>query len=181
MTYSAPLHKKHKVRTQNIYMETLITQQMVLPFTLIGNNIKEILEQMLVAKTEGTCIVEGFVKPNSCKILTYSSGILHENNIIFEIVFECAICSPVEGMLIECTAKNITKAGIRAEIIKENISPVVVFIAHDHHYKSKYFSLIKENDDIVVRVIGQRFELNDTYISVIAELVEPKKPRIVLR
>jgi len=32
----------------------------------------------------------------------------------------------------------------------------------------------KEGDIINVRIIGQRFELNDKYISVIATLIEPK-------
>jgi hypothetical protein len=83
------------------------------------------------------------------------------------------VCSPVEGMLINCVAKNITKMGIRAET-NENPSPVVIFISRDHHYTSTYFSNIKENDDIQVSVIGQRFELNDKYVSIIAKVVEPK-------
>ena len=33
---------------------------------------------------------------------------------------------------------------------------------------------MKVGDKIKVRVIGQRFELNDKYISVIAELIEDK-------
>ena len=48
-----------------------------------------------------------------------------------------------------------------------------------------YFSNVKENDDIKVRVIGQRFELNDKYISILAELIDPQKikkgvPKIIL-
>ena len=61
-----------------------------------------------------------------------------------------------------------------------------VFVARDHHYKSTYFNSIKEGEKIRIRVIGQRYELNDKYISIIAELVEPKqvktlkKPRLIL-
>ena len=46
-----------------------------------------------------------------------------------------------------------------------------------------YFSEIQEGDKFTARVIGQRFELNDKYISIIAELVKPKidkKPRILI-
>jgi len=92
-------------------------------------------------------------------------------------------------MLIDCIARNITKAGIRAEL-GDDISPVVIFIARDHNYLSDYFNSISENDNIKVRVIGQRFELNDKYVSVIAEIVEQKefmqarpkrhKPKLVL-
>jgi len=90
-------------------------------------------------------------------------------------VFECEICFPVEGMLISCVAKFITKAGIKAESEVDVPSPVVVFIARDHHYNVDFFSDIKDGDKITVKVIGQRFELNDKFISVIGELVKPKK------
>jgi hypothetical protein len=87
------------------------------------------------------------------------------------VVFECDVCFPVEGMLISCLAKNITKAGIRAESAFDTPSPIVVFIARDHHYNDESFSKVKEGDKIDVRVIGQRFELNDKYISIIGELI----------
>jgi len=66
---------------------------------------------------------------------------------------------------------------LRAEI-NETKSPVVVFIARDHHYKSKEFALLTEGDDVNVRVIGIRYELNDEYISIIGELVAKKKIKI---
>ena len=72
-------------------------------------------------------------------------------------------------MLISCVAKNITKAGIRAESAYDNPSPVVIFIARDHHYSVAQFANIQEGDKFTARVIGQRFELNDKYISVIAQ------------
>ena len=77
-------------------------------------------------------------------------------------------------MIIDCVVKNITKAGIRAETNEEK-SPVVIFIARDHHYLSHNFSDINEADQIQIRIIGQRFELNDTYISIIAELKDKKR------
>lgn len=156
----------------SIYTNTLITQKTVISINYIGNKLQETIEAQISSKIEGKCIVEGFVKPGSVKIMTYSSGLLKANHVIFDVVFECMICSPVEGMHIQCIAKNITKAGIRAETI-ENPSPVVIFIARDHHYTSSDFNDVKEGDNIKVRVIGQRFELNDAYISIIGELLKP--------
>jgi hypothetical protein len=37
---------------------------------------------------------------------------------------------------------------------------------------------VNENDEITVRVIGQRYELNDEQVSVIGEIVEPKTDKI---
>ena len=169
------IYKKKEIKYSGIYSRSLITRSVVLPIVTIGKNIKETIEKCIAINFEGKCIVEGFVKPSSSKIITYSSGVVQGTNIKFEVVFECQVCCPVEGMLIPCVAKNITKAGIRAESDEEIPTPIVVFIMRDHHYMSKYFSTINENDKIMVRVIGQRFELNDKYVSIIGEAVDPKK------
>jgi DNA-directed RNA polymerase subunit E'/Rpb7 len=171
-----------------IYSQSLITRSVVIPITMIGNNIKDVIEKHLINEFEGKCIVEGFIKPNSCRLLTFSSGLIFGTNIKFEVVFKCEISFPVEGMIIKCIAKNITKAGIRADSADEIPSPIIVFITRDHHYTNKYFSEIKENDVFLVKVIGQRFELNDKYISIIAELVDKKidgevvkkKPKLII-
>ena len=166
--------KKRETKITSIYSRCLITRNIILPITSIGKTIKEIIEENIKNNYEGKCLVEGFIKPNSSKIVTYSSGIIYRgSSVSFEIVFECEVCFPVEGMLISCVAKNITKAGIRAESASDVPSPVVVFIAKDHHYNISYFNEVKEGDKIIVRVIGQRFELNDKYVSVIGELIKP--------
>ena len=181
--------KKKENRIQSVYSRCLITRKIVLPITTIGKNLKENIEENIKASYEGKCVVEGYIKPNSSKIITFSSGSIERgNNVLFEVVFECDICFPVEGMLISCVAKNITKAGIRAESANDVPSPVVVFIAKDHHYSVSYFSEIQEGDKVTVRVIGQRFELNDKFISIIGELIKEKdikskqvvKPRLVI-
>ena len=169
--------KSYKKTTQfrethkNLYSQLLITRTVPLNITTIGNTIKETLEKAIASQIEGKCIVEGYIKPRSVEVMTFSSGLVMGSNVIFEVVIQCEVCSPVEGMHIKCIAKHINKAGVRAEI-NETPSPVVIFIARDHNYASPLFADVKENDEIKVRVIGQRFELNDKYISIIAEIVE---------
>ena len=170
--------KKRDVKILSIFSRCLITKNIILSITNIGKNIKEVIEQNIKDNYEEKCLVEGYIKKNSSNIITYSSGLINRgNNISFEVVFECEVCFPVEGMLISCVAKNITKAGIRAESATDIPSPIVVFIAKDHHYNNSHFSEIQEGDKISVRVIGQRFELNDKYISIIGELVKPKNEK----
>ena len=122
---------------------------------------------------------KGYIKKKSVNVISFSSGrITLGNKIVFDVVFECDICLPVEGMKIDCIVKNVTKAGIRAEVELEDefdISPLVIFIARDHHIDNKYYNDVIENNNICIRVIGQRFELNDMYITIIAELLGPKK------
>ena len=170
-------------KLSTIYSRCLITRNIVLPITSIGTNIREIINKKIHDNYEGKCLVEGFIEKNSTKIVSHSSGLIQRGtNITFVVVFECNVCFPVEGTLISCVAKNITKAGIRAESSDEMPSPIVVFIARDHHYNSEQFNEIKEGDKFTARVIGQRFELNDKYFSIIAELkVERKIERKIER
>ena len=163
--------KKQTQQQKNLYNQLLITRTVPISINNIGNTIKETLEKAIASQIEGKCIVEGYIKPYSVEVITFSSGLVMGSNVIFEVVIQCDVCSPVEGMHINCIAKHINKAGIRAEI-NETPSPVVIFIARDHNYASPLFAEVKENDEVKVRVIGQRFELNDKYISIIAEIVE---------
>jgi len=157
-----------------VYIRSVLTQRVSLFITEIGQNIKEILEQKLIQANENKCVKEGFIKPGSVRIIQYSSGQVNAEWITFETVFECMLCHPVEGMLIECVVKTITKAGIHAEVVYDNAVPVVVFIAKDHHNMNKNFNTVVENQRVVVKVIGARFELNDPHISVIAQLLDEK-------
>ena len=100
--------------------------------TQIGNNSIQIFSERIRIDLEGKCIEEGYIKPRSTHILSYSSGTISGANVLINIIFECLVCHPVEGMLIDCVIKNITKAGIRCEIELSNEldrSPVIIFFS----------------------------------------------------
>ena len=167
--------QKKKRDIKNVFTICEINKTIVLPINSIGKNLYITIESTISKMIGGKCIVEGYVKPNSIKIITYSSGVIKAQNVIFDVVFLCEVCYPVAGMLLNCVAKNITKAGIRAESSDEIPSPFVLFIARDHYYSNDYFNSIQENEKFIARVIAQRFELNDKYISIIGEIVPPQK------
>ena len=81
-------------------------------------------------------------------------------------------------MKIKCKVDNVTKAGVRASYHQQNVeSPIMVFIARDHYYNNSSFTKVKENDTIIIKVIGIRYELNDNYIYIIAELMKLQKTK----
>jgi DNA-directed RNA polymerase subunit E'/Rpb7 len=173
---SSRLSKKESPRRSTIpgkmslYIKNIISKKLTVPIKYVGINIKSVLEKILADNFEGKCCIEGYVKRDSVKIITYSCGNISGNVAIFTVVFEFLVCNPPHGMRISCAVKNITNAGILARVDEDIYSPVNIFIARDHHYNIPYFSELKIGDIIMVRVIGQRFELNDTFVSVIAEL-----------
>ena len=168
-----------QVEENELYSKTILTTKVVIPCILVGSNVETTIKNTISAKMEGKCIVEGYVKPDSIRIIKFSSGTLTSKYVEFEVVFECSICCPVEGMQFNCYAKNITQAGIRAfTSLDEKKSPVIIYVSRDHHSSNSYFNSVNEKDFIRVRVIGQRFELNDKQVSIIGELM-PKNTEIV--
>jgi DNA-directed RNA polymerase subunit E'/Rpb7 len=166
------LKLKQTIKGDAIYSKCLLTKKIVLSITMIGDNLERVFKEYIQNHFEGRCVAEGFVKTGSAKIVNYSSGVIQRgSDIVFEVVFECLVCFPVEGMVIECVVRNSVKAGIRAESAHESPSPIVVFLAKEHHYNAHMFNDIKLGEKILVRVIGQRFELNDKAVSIIGEWV----------
>tara|TARA_B110001450_G_scaffold46786_1_gene43461 strand:- start:983 stop:1558 length:576 start_codon:yes stop_codon:yes gene_type:complete len=161
--------RKNKIK-RGIWMKNVLTRKILLPFYSVGSNIRENIQEKIEESLYNKCSKEGYIKNKSINILSYSSGLVESNNVIFEVMFECEICHPVEGQIIKCQAKNITRAGIRAEYTRETPSPVTIFIARDHHYNNEAFLKVKENEEITIKVIGIRYELNDETIAVLGEL-----------
>ena len=182
-------------KSLGIYHQALLTRRITLSISSVGSNVRQILEDYVNKTVCGLCGPEGYIAPNSAKIMNYSSPVLKADNVVFETTFECLVCNPVEGMVINAVAKNVTKAGIRAEVgdtSDESVSsPMVIFVSRDHHAQSKSFNDVNINDEIQVRIIGVRFVLNDKYISAIAQLVDKpkhnadknikKKPKLVIK
>ena len=150
-----------------------------IPIKEVGGNLDNVLLTYLVNRYEGKCNVEGYVKPGSITIVSYSCGELcNGSNIKFVIMFEAEACLPVEGMVLPMTVLNITKAGIRGKIKTETDAsdPVVIYVARDHFNTDSYFnSITLESDNVYVTVIGQRYEINDDHIYVIGELLNNVK------
>ena len=178
--------RQKQLRGNQIFSQAVITHRLSLSIIYIDGNIKQTLQDKIEFEIGGKCIVDGYVKIGSCKVLSYSSGRLQGSDVVFDVVLECLICCPVEGMVIDCVAKFITEtAGIKAEL-ESNPSPLVIYIARDHHYKHVEFNNVRIGDKLKAKIIGQRYELNDTYISIIAELVsytseETKPPQFTIK
>lgn len=158
----------------NLYSISELTEQVLLPITMIGKNLQQTLEENIQLNFEGKCCSHGYIKPGSCKIKTYSQGVILKGNFVsFQVKFECFICFPVEGMIISCIAKNITVAGISGSNSDANTySPIYAFVPKDYH-KTKnndYFNQIKVGDIFYIKIIGVQFELEDKQISLLGEL-----------
>jgi len=171
------MNKSHTPEKYGVYIRSVLQMKIALSIVEIGKNLTQNLENVIRLKTEGKCIAEGFIRPNSVRVLTYSSGLIKDDHVEFHTTYECMVCYPVKDMIVSCTVSEVTKAGIHAyvkDVDSDNV-PITVFVARDHHSTSKYFNSIKEKAIIDARIIGIRFELNDPSITTLAAIVEPKE------
>jgi hypothetical protein len=136
----------------------------------MGGSIQQVIIDSL-SEMEGKCGEEGYIKRGSIQIFNYSCGMIKGPNVIIQVVFGCDVSNPIPDQEFECIVENNTRAGIKARLLAKGDSPFIVFLARDHHYMIPQFSDIKENEHIKVKVLGQRFEINDPKISVIANLL----------
>lgn len=178
--------EENEENDDGLYKLEQFNYDILIPFILINmhassrSNILALLHTTLVSCIEGRCISEGFIKPNTVRIVDFKCGKLVAKNVQFNLVIECYVCNPLENATINCIANNITQAGIRA-ISNDKYLPVVIYISRDYSMltQNTYYSEVKEGDRIAIKVIGKRFEMNDKFIQIIGELVSPKKERVL--
>ena len=70
-----------------VYIKSILTKKTIVLITEIGGNIKKILEDKITGAVEGKCIAEGFIRPGSIKIISYSSGEVTNSSVEFQTIF----------------------------------------------------------------------------------------------
>lgn len=134
---------------------------------------------------EGVCSRYGYIKTDSLEIVKRSSGKLmkqHFNGYVyFTVVCKGEVCNPAKDMVIEAKVVNKNALGILAEsYIEGNTVPVLDIIV-----PKKTAGIISEvdiddisiGDNVFVMVIGKRFQLNDSKISIIGRVVRDPKSK----
>jgi len=170
-----------EMSASNCYSECLTSKKVTIPFIEVSSHaargsITQMIRTYISAQIDNKCTVDGFVHPNTCKILSHSSGTLQGPNVVFDVAYSCSVFMPCEGAILVCRVKSVTSAGILAGINGASVvNPVIVYILREHHASDsdKYFNSIRPDAVVRIKVIGHRFELNDKHVSVIGELIQP--------
>lgn len=155
------------------FTKSIITHTCVIEMNeLYNSNVRLVLEKLLKSEFEGKCKEQGYIKPDTINIISYSCGLLADTTITIETTFECMIFNTFEGDVMDCIAESMTQsAGIQAKIKGEKTSPFIVLIPRDFHKDNPQFFEIQVGDSITVRTIKTNFILNDKIMYVIGQLV----------
>ena len=154
-----------------LFVTSILSKTVSMPITEVGKNLKEVLRNKVAELVEAKCIVEGYVKQHSVQILSFSCGLVHANNAMFNVSYSCEVFLPCAGMVLEqCVITEILEsAGIE---LKSNQSPniFVVYVYQDHNFDDKEFKG-RVGDTAAVHVMDYRFEIYDEHITIMGEIV----------
>jgi hypothetical protein len=146
----------------------IIDEQILVPFQLCSSPDKYFMNYAK-NQLEGKCRKEGYISIHSMTLDSYSGGLLYSDSVSFDVRFHADVCNPQVDTLTQCKIINNTKIGIRG-IYQEEDNPIIFFVSREHNPK-KNFDEYFIGQTLSVKIIGTRFELNDTSISSISEII----------
>jgi DNA-directed RNA polymerase subunit E'/Rpb7 len=142
----------------NCYSDCMATRKITIPYNEVtkhaaAGKVTEMIRKHISSQIENKCTIEGFVHPNTCKVLSHSSGMLQGPNVVFDVAYKCSVFLPCEGAVLVCRVRSVTGAGILAGINNASVvNPVVVYVLREHHSSessTSYFNAVKP--DSVIR------------------------------
>jgi len=150
----------------NIYHNEIIVQKILIPYIHVGKNMTNYFLEYATKHIEGKCRSEGYIKPHSTEVVSFSSGQLLGDSIEYSVEYSMMVYFPTEDSELDCIIESVsTKIGLRAYVSETN-NPVMVFISKAYN-EDLVIEDYKEKQKVRVIVKGHRFEKNDEHIIII--------------
>lgn len=155
------------------------------PADLVAD-FEQVLLHKVRASLEGVCSRFGYIRPGSISIIRRSTGSFvkqHFNgHIKFDMVCKAEVCNPCIGSVFEAVVKNKNALGIHAESnLKddgrdETVMDIIIPKRSVGIVSTVNLDNVQVGDKIFVEVLGKRYQLNDTKISIIGRAIqEPQR------
>ena len=155
--------------TSNIYFNCILRKKINVEPKFLNNKLDEYIFDYLKKNMEGKCIAEGYIKPDTIKVIKKSVGMLlgsrFTGDITYEVIYTADICNPLIGNVIDCKVKFINKLGILG-----NNGPITIVVRKQFNGSDIQFDKIGVNDTIKVEIIAKKFHLNDKEIQVVSKI-----------
>jgi DNA-directed RNA polymerase subunit E'/Rpb7 len=161
----------------NIFMKMLLNDKVKLEPAFLSKRYKEEVLRRLKLRLEGVCSRHGFIKPNSIQLHKVCIGkvelISLNGNVQFDVSFYADICNPLIGSVIKSKVLNVNKFGILAE--SEGVVEIIVAKNSIGIQSEIDLNRVRIGDELLIEVVGKKFELNDKKISLIGRVVKDAK------
>ena len=135
------------------------------------DSINELLEHKLREIHEEKCNANGYVRPDSIKLLGRSMGVAENGrftgNFVYDCKFKCDVFYPTVGLKIGVDVIKVNQMGAYA-IYEEAIR---VLLPRDFHLGNQAFDALKEGDKVQVVLDRSRFQAKDPFIMAVGHLI----------
>lgn len=174
-----------------LFVRSVLSERVKLrPHELRRGYEKTILERLRSAQ-EGRCTRNGYIRRGSIVLHKVSEGRLDTNalngSVHFVAIFECDAFTPVKGDTVTAAVRNFNRFGVMASAgirdysipTANNDGPIIPVvsiiipkqIASDNLQSSIDLNSVAVGDRLVTEIVGVKFELNDTRISILGRAV----------
>lgn len=160
---------------ENIFYRTLLNDRLKIEPKYLSKDYRLYIQSKLKGMLEGTCSKHGYIKKGSIEIYKVAPGFIEliglNGSVVFEVYYYADVCNPLIGNVLKATVTNVNKFGILAEssnILEIIIAKNSVNITHDYGID---LEKVQIGHQVMVEVIGKKFELNDNKISVVGKIV----------
>lgn len=154
---------------ENLYIPNILSKKLSIKCEELEEDIDELLKKKLINSIGNRCLKEGYVNGESVNIISRTIGTINPNHfngeVYYNVQYEALICNPIKDMTIQCKIKNINQLGIMAEV-----DCLTIVVAKQYIDQSRPLESFTIGDNIMVTIVGSRFDLNDKYITIIGKL-----------
>jgi len=133
-------------------------------------DIDSFLLNKLKKGLEGQCCTHGYVKPKSAQILARSMGQVEHGRFTGDFIFHCKLkllcLLPHADQIVDARVLKMNKLGAYALVIDEGQvrEAMRILIPRDLHIGNAEFESITVGQNIQVKLLRSRFQVNDTFI-----------------
>jgi len=178
--------KAISLEKQPIYVKQLISKKIKIPFWKLTRSIEKTFKEYAEHHIVGKCSKEGYISTDHIKIVEYSAPFCQASDVIYDVLYEFNVYNPCEGQVLYAKVTNITKIGIKAVIsTNSKVNPVTIFASRLHNEdiimkddnielneETNQKHIYGEQDIIKIKVIGHRFEINDSTVYILGRIID---------
>lgn len=161
----------------NIYYKCILKKKIKVEPKYLNENLDKYIVSFLQNKIEGKCMDEGYIRPESIRLLKRSAGQLlgsrFTGDITYEAEYSAEVCNPSNGSLIDARVQYVTKVGLMCLN-----GPLSLFVPKKNHENNlDNFLKIKVGDMVRIEIESKKFSLNDTQIQVTGKIYGMKNKK----
>ena len=154
----------------------------------LTQNMSATIVNRLVKLYAGKCSHHGYIRTGSIELITYSFGhvmdVTLNGDVDYYVTYFAQVCNPAIGSTVKAKVVNQNMFGILAESGIDNTPILEIIISNlslsennDNANDSININTIKRGDIINVEIVGKRFELDDTKMTIVGKVVPNTKEK----